>query len=283
MGRWTDQALPLSSMTQAWVGDFGRIFVDSGWMGRDVTRRHLGIFALLIALNAAAAVLVLCSLWFLWRNASRQEWLFIIVLIATTSLPLIGADLVLGRQASTAGRYLLPAYLGLQLAVSYLLAATMKTAAHVWYRKLWQQLGIVLILSGVISCAFMSQAEVWWNHSHVYHHPSMARIINRSSQALLISDGDQMDLLSLSYLLNSQTRFQLVGNDVPVFPDADRDIFLFMPSEPLRKRLGRIYELDLVHKGGGLWRVKKLSQPLLALGAKLFLPEMLESGWKKMK
>ena len=256
---WAAIALPLPSMAKAWAGDFGRIFIDSGFMGPDLTssNRHSGFFALLIALNLVAASMVLYSLWFLWRNTPKRVWLFVFTLIASASLPLIAADLVLGWHLSTTGRYLLPAYLGIQLAVSYLLAATMQATGSVWHRRIWQQAGMLLALSGVISCVFMSQAAVWWNHSHVYHNHSVARIINRSSQALLINEGTAMeDLFSLSYLLNAKTRLQLVGNTAPEIADADRDIFLFRPSEALRKELEKSYRLELVHQGGGLWQLK---------------------------
>jgi uncharacterized membrane protein len=255
---WTAKALPFASMVKAWAGDFGRSFIDSGFMGPDFSsNRHLGFFALLIALNLVVAGMVLYSLWFLWRNASNRVWLFVFILIGSASLPLIVADLVLGWHLSTAGRYLLPAYLGIQLAVSYLLAATMLVTSSVWHRRIWQQAGMLLALGGVISCLFMSQAAVWWNRSHVYHNPSIARIINRSSQALLINEGTAMeDLFSLSYLLKTGTRLQLVGNTAPEIADTDRDIFLFRPSEALRKKLEKSYSLELVHPRGGLWQLK---------------------------
>jgi uncharacterized membrane protein len=260
---WSAVAMSFPSMTVAWAGDFGRIFVDSGWMGSNLSRSnlHLGFVALLIGLNAAAAAMVLYSLWFLWRSTPKWVWLFIFTLIGMTSLPLIAADLVLDRRLSTSGRYFLPAYLGVQLAVAYLLAATMKASSGVWQRRIWQQVGVLLALSGLISCVFMSRAPVWWSHSHVYHNPSVARIINRSSQALLISESSDMEIFSLSYLLNPKIRLQLVGNTMPEIAGGDRDIFLFRPSEALRKRLEKSYRLEPSHERGGLWKLKAPSTP----------------------
>jgi hypothetical protein len=108
----------------------------------------------------------------------------------------------------------------------------------------------------------MSQATVWWNRSHVYYNPAVAHIINQSRRALLISDGDAMaDLLSLSYLLRPKTRLQLVENTAPIILDTDRDIFLFKPSEILRKELEKSFEVERLHPRGGLWQLKKISSP----------------------
>ena len=79
---------------------------------------------------------------------------------------------------------------------------------------------------------------------------------------LLISDGDAMaDLLSLSYLLRPKTRLQLVENTAPIILDTDRDIFLFKPSEILRKELEKRFEVERLHPRGGLWQLKKISSP----------------------
>jgi hypothetical protein len=64
------------------------------------------------------------------------------------------------------------------------------------------------------------------------------------------------DLFSLSYLLNAKTQFQLIGNTTPEVSDIDRDIFLFRPSDALRKELEKSYRLELVHQRGGLWQLK---------------------------
>jgi uncharacterized membrane protein len=243
-------------MIKAWAGDFSRLFVDSGRMGFDFQLR-LDV-ASLIAVTVAVLGLALYSLWFLWRNTPPQVWLFVFALVGVTSLTLVTADLVLGRRLSTTGRYLIPSYFGLQIAISYLLSAKINAAsASVWKRRLWQQTGVLLALGGITSSVLISQAPVWWNHSHVYHNPSVALIINRSTRPLLISDDTGMgNVFSLTYLLKPETQFQLVRNAAPEIAHADRDVFLYRPSEKLIKELGEGYELTPVYKPGRLWRVE---------------------------
>jgi uncharacterized membrane protein len=264
VGSWSAMLFPLPTMATKWAGDFGRVFVDSGWWGPEfrLSSPYFGLLMLLIALNLLAVVTVLYSLWFLWRNTPKRVWLFVFILAGSTSLPLIALDFVFSRHVSASGRYLLPTYLAIQLSVSVLLAATIERIGNVWRPRMWQVAGIALALSGLISCVFMSQSAVWWNHDKVYYNPSVAGIINRSSRALLISEGTAMeDFLSLSYLLNPKTRVQLVENQTSDIVIAGRSIFLFRPSETLRKDLAKSYSLELLHERGGLWQLKQRSTP----------------------
>ena len=260
VGGWSAGLFPVAIMAKKWAGDFGRIFVDSGWMGPEFrfSNPQFALIVLLFTLSSIAAVMVCYSFWFLWRNATKRESLFVFIMVGSTSLPLITLDFVLARHVSASARYLLPAYLGIQLSLSYLLAATVEKSASVWRPRIWQLAGIVLLSSGLISCFFMSRSAVWWNHDKVYHHPSVARIVNRSGDALLIAEGTtgMEDLLSLSYLLNPKIRIRLIGNNMPELSGEDRDIFLFRPSAVLRKRLDQSHQLEPAHHLGGLWQLK---------------------------
>jgi uncharacterized membrane protein len=263
-GTWSAMLFPLPTMAMKWAGDFGRVFVDSGWWGPEfrLSNPYFGLLTLLITLNLVAVATVLYSLWFLWRNTPKHVWLFVFILAGSTSLPLIALDFVFSRHVSASGRYLLPTYLAIQLSVSILFAATIERTGSVWRPRMWQVAGIALALSGLISCVFMSQSAVWWNHDKVYYNPSVAGIINRSSRALLISEGTAMeDFLSLSYLLNPKTRIQVVGNNASEIVSASRDIFLFRPSEALRKDLAKSYSLELLHERGGLWQLRQRLTP----------------------
>jgi uncharacterized membrane protein len=257
---WTATALPFSSMVKAWVGDFSRLFVDSGRMGPDL-QDNIILLVGLGALTVAFFGLTLYSLWSLHRNMRTRVWLFVFILAGTSSTSLIAADFILGRHLSTIGRYLIPSFLGLQLAVAYLLSGKINTASgSAWRRCAWRQIAIAVALSGVASCALMSQAAVWWNWGPpIYYYPSLARIINRNSHALVISDGPAMEIFSLSYLLEPETRLQLGTRIVPDISVADRDIFLFRPSEALRIELAKKYGLELLHARGEVWQLKKPS------------------------
>jgi len=59
------------------------------------------------------------------RKTPKQVWLFVLTLIGVTGLALVIPDLILGGMRSIQARYLMPCYLGIPLAVAYLLATQM--------------------------------------------------------------------------------------------------------------------------------------------------------------
>lgn len=257
---WTHKTLPFSSMAKAWVGDLTRIFFDSGILGSQLSLSNVFSnpnVALLMISGLAAVTLAIYALWFLWRFTPQRTWLFVFVLIGVTTLPFVGTDLILGRRFSTAGRYLTAAYLGIQLALAFLLAAKISASETDWYRKMWRLIGAVLAVAGIVSCIAISRARVWSNHHHVYDHSLIASMINRSSRPLVIGEYPAHGFFSLVHLLRPETRFRLVKDAVPEISNADRDIFLYRPSETLRKDLEKNFTLENLHERGGLWHLKR--------------------------
>lgn len=257
---WTATALPFSAMVKAWIGNLSRLFVDSGRMGPDL-ERDLVLLVVLGVLTVIFLGLTLYSLWFLYHNTPIRVWSFLLILIGVSSLTLIIADFILGRHLSTVGRYLMPSFLGLQIAVAYVLSEKIKLASgSAWARGVWGQITTAVALSGIASCTLMSQSAVWWNWGPpFYYYPSVARIINQSSQPLLVSDGPAMEILSLSYLLDPKTRIQLVSKPTPEISVAGKDVFLFRPSQALRLELQKDYKLEPLDRGGELWQLKRAS------------------------
>ncbi len=174
------------------------------------------------------------SIYFLYRNTHKRIWLFILTLIAVTALPLAMPDLILGGVRSQPSRYLIPAYLGIQLAVAYLLATQIISSVNNWKRKLWQFVMVLLIFAGVMSCAVSSQAESWWLKALNIYSPQMVKIINQSAKPLLIvyCEGSSSigDLMFLSHVLAPKVRLRL-GNkpNVAQVYDNFSDVFLYNP------------------------------------------------------
>lgn len=228
---WTQAKSSLLSMSRSWVGNLGRFFSD-------LNIRPLDQFIHLILL-----VLVGYALYFLYRNAPERVWLFIFTLIGATALSLVLPDLIFGGLRSTMGRYLIPSYLGIQLAVAYLL--TTKLAGSIGNRRqqrLWQVVMIALVSCGVLSCTISSQAQTWPNKDRNLGTPVVAGIINQATHPLLISDTEVADILSLSYLLNPKVQLLLqprcytcsvnslseVKPYIPKkIPDGFSDVFIF--------------------------------------------------------
>jgi hypothetical protein len=166
-------------------------------------------------------------------------------------------------------RYVTPCYLGIQLAVAFLLASKITYfSVTIWRRRLWQVVMVTLISCGVLSCAISSQAEAWWNKGTGDIYLQVASIINQANYPLVISDSNDLIAareVSLSYRLAQKVRFLLVVEpNLPKIqiPEDFSDLFVFDPSQALQEQIEQLQnrKLEPVHKGSTktwLWRVEK--------------------------
>ena len=191
------------------------------------------------------------ALYFLCRDTPRRNWLFVISLIGVTGMALIVPDVLLGGRRSSITRYVIPCFLGIQIAVAYLLTVklapwpgTRRTMSSNRSYPYWRGVTIALILSGVLSCAVSSQLQVWWNKSFAKsrYNPAIAQIINQTADqtppTLVISDEIPGYILSLSHLLSPQVYLQLVVEPkVPIVPDGFGKKYLYRASEVLQQGL----------------------------------------------
>ncbi|MEH2277053.1 MAG: glycosyltransferase family 39 protein [Nostoc sp.] len=212
-------------------------------------------------------ILVGYSIYFICKTTNYKVWLFIIILIVVPALPLILPDLIAGGIRSSSEPYLIPSYLGIQVAVAYLLATQLYNG-NVSHRSIWHIIMALVIICGLISYKVSSQAETWWNKGMSYGNPQVAQIINQTTRPLLISDalGDNYgNVFSLSYLLEPKVRFLLVNNQkIPKIPDGFADVFLFNPSNTWRETIEKKYKVktDVVYSDNyySVWKLTKFSQ-----------------------
>ncbi|MBD1925902.1 hypothetical protein H6F74_06330 [Trichocoleus sp. FACHB-90] len=126
------------------------------------------------------------------------------------------------------------------MAVAYLLTAKIFSIRSS-KQQIWKVIAALLFSGGVLSCAMSSQAEAWWNKGASHYNINRAEIINQASRPLLISSNNSLnpgDLLSLSYLLDSKVRLQLVNeSNIPQIPDGYSDIFVYNTSKELNFKL----------------------------------------------
>jgi uncharacterized membrane protein len=197
------------------------------------------------------------SLYFLSRKTARRVWIFVFSLIGAEVLFLLVPDLIVWGQRSTVGRYLIPCYTGLQLAVAYFLTVQI-TAKSVdrWKRELWQMAIGVLISLGILSCIIISQSETWWNKYSSYYEPQIATWINSSVSPVVMAE-DPIRLISLSYLAEPRVKFQRIEPNNPQIPSGFSDMFLYRPSHKLRYELEHKQhcQINPVHELGYLWRI----------------------------
>ncbi|MEH2211891.1 glycosyltransferase family 39 protein [Nostoc sp.] len=232
---WTKTHLPLDGLIKSWLLQLNRIFLDL----------NLGFenpFIYLI--TPFFLVLVGYSIYFICRKTNYKIWLFIVTLIMIPALPLMLPDLLFGGIRSLAERYLLISYLGIQLAVTYLLATQLNNKSFA-RRRIWQIIMGLVIICGLVSYGVSSQADTWWSKVISSGNPQVAKIINQTNHPLLISNDSGINygnVFSLSYLLQPKVQFQLVKNrSIPTIPDEFTDIFLLNPSDTWRKQIEKIY------------------------------------------
>jgi uncharacterized membrane protein len=233
---WTMAPTPVVNLIQSWLLQITRIFFDFGW-------RLDNIFQYITALFFLS--LVGYAIYFLYVRTNIKVWLFVVTLIFIPALPLVIPDLIFGGIRSVSERYLIPSYLGIIIAVAYLISYQINDGLFS-RRQNWRLITITLISIGIISIAVSSQADTWWNKVVSYGNPQAAKIINQS-RAILISDDAGINygnVFSLSYLLEPDVRLLLVKEKQPVTRISRRDsIYVLNPSNQLRRDIERVYGL----------------------------------------
>jgi uncharacterized membrane protein len=204
-------------------------------------------------------ILVGCALYSLCKGSPKRIWLFVLSLIGVPAIALMLPDVILGGGRSLSAQYLLPCYLGMQLAVAHFLA--IRLSSDFSRRTVWLAVALVLITGGAVSCVISSRAESWWNKVRGVASPEVAHAINQASHPLLIVGypwpNNLGDVFALSYLLDSKVRLKLAVNPNAInIPDDFSDVFLFDSSYSLWEKIEKEkhYRLDDILPGI-LWRV----------------------------
>ena len=208
-------------------------------------------------------ILVIYSLYVLFHDTPEKVWLFIFILIGITPIPLIMLDLFFGGYRSIVARYFTASYLGIQLAVAYLLARLQINPISINIRqqkqKFWTIVTVILISSSILSNIVSSQMSFWWSKgSSAYDLIKITDLINQTTDPLLISRG--IPLILCHNKLNSKVNILSVNNsNIPIIPDSFSNVFLFNPSAEIGNELinEREYQVEIVYKGRkeNLWKI----------------------------
>ena len=230
-----------------WGLNLSRIFIDFN-QGR----------SLFNPLTYLSLFLALYALYFVCKTAPKAG-LFIITLIGVIGTALIAPDIILSGRRSTIVRYATPCLLGIQVAVSYLIATKLKQKYDdkKGFKK-WRNILAVLIVGGILSSAVSSQVPMWWNKGafKTRHTTEVVSIINQSENPLVISDIPPQDLLGLTHVLQGNVHLQLISSaNIPQIPDSFKEIFIYRSSDELLAKYEAQYNIDEIEPF--LWKVKK--------------------------
>jgi uncharacterized membrane protein len=260
---------------QTWINNLSYTFFDlplrsdpfQSQLSASEPATYLALFSLGLL---AYAVYVLC------RTTSIQTWLFILLLMLFTALPLAVPDLLSGGVRSTIPRYQLPSYLGIQLTVAYLLS--FKLTSPALQRRFWQGMTAIVLTLGMLSCLWIAQSTATWTKYSDYHNLELAAAINQYAEPLVLSDSDWNRILALSHLLKPHVQLQLVfktsrdtaipADQVPVISGSYSDVLLLetQPPRPLLRqalqkqqgaRFRRVYQeaIGFKERRTTLWQI----------------------------
>ena len=179
--------------------------------------------------------LVLYSLIFVSNKAPQRIKYFLISLFLVPTATLIISDFIFQDQRLARPRYIIPAQLAIILIITYLLSYKINNASKIARLTF----NLVLIL-GVVSCSLTWQDSPQFQKSRNSHNPAIEKIINQTTNPLVISDSEQiLDLLSLSHNLEPQVAIKLFTSIDEISPEYFSDlknikpkqnIFLFNPN-----------------------------------------------------
>lgn len=259
---WTARPLDRFLLLKIWAINAARSFVDGEFTLRNPLTYAAGLMLLLIAY----------ALYFMLRSAPKRVWLLIFVLIGCTAFPFGSADFLSGGRRTAIFRFVMPTYLGLQLAVVYLFSVKL------WSDKLWAEvshrfdawrLGLVCVLTiGILSCWQIQQSAFWWHKYDGKDTIAIAKVLNRTDQPLLIANMSYEGrtcyscrtfgfLLAISHSVDPAMPLNvLIESPLPQPHSTALNYFVLNPSRSWRNTLSKAgYTLQASYKGAdqSLW------------------------------
>ena len=231
--RWQDGRIGFLELVSTLISHLGHLFIDFD-INADI---NIFSYWLYQGINYSIVVLIIYAVYFLICRTETKIYLFILSLILPTGLGIILLDLIQGKHTAAVARYFVPCYLGINLAVAYLIDKQLISGISQQVRKVWKLVIIFLISLSFLSCINILQAETWWNKSDGYI-PQIGRLINKSENPLVINEGDFL-LISLSYYLKDNAKIMVVDakNGINQLPAGFSDYFVFNSSTELIKIL----------------------------------------------
>lgn len=216
--RWASSyRTSLLSRAETWLHNLGTGFIDFDW-----SVIFINPLSYLLLAGVAYSTYQLC------RHTPRRVWLFVVLLMAVSTLAQVVPDVLNGGRRSLLPRYSLTAYLGIELAVAYAIAQVFSfqeskrnrfTGSAIPVRKShadWLLLrkgsAVLLLLGGVLSSLLITQSLGWRKGAAAAANLDISTQINQVDQ-VVVTDVEYFYLLSLSYLVLPDTRFVAINHE----------------------------------------------------------------------
>jgi uncharacterized membrane protein len=235
-------ALPWPLFLAKWAFNASTVFVDLEY-------RHTAALVLVpaVALALAAFVIVLAR-----SAASRRALVVALALAFVTTSAMLALDLVRHESRSTAGRYLIPAWVGLEILAASAMAA-LAASASARARRVGIASFAFFAAIGLASLVDDASSTWTWADTSVVLIRPVADAIDAAANPVVIfeSDGATWDFTAAQLLneLRSDVRVVLLRPGAPLpRPPAGATAFLLDPGPAVRARARRSgYALDRVY------------------------------------
>ncbi|MET0052406.1 MAG: glycosyltransferase family 39 protein [Candidatus Thiodiazotropha sp.] len=219
--QWMSQTVSTERLTWIWLKHLSRPFIDLPGYTWSVLLLIPVLFAIVLRAHR--------------EPSEKLLWTMLLIWVLSLLLP----DLLLGGRRSLESRYLLPAF----LAIEMLLVGAIHSfwQAGVGSRRIAIALLALLSTAGLLSQWQILHADTWWTKSLSAGNAELARIINHTDQPLVLVDAGASNLgeiISLSYRLDAKVRLRIQTDYSDYVPPADATaLFALSPGMSLRRRL----------------------------------------------
>jgi uncharacterized membrane protein len=194
---WTRVPYPALEFIEKWAFNIGAVLFDAEFS----TLRYAPLAALIVAIIAAAVVM-------LFRTENRTTTTMLASIGVAISVPQIALDIVQHGHSSTEGRYMVPLWIALILAVAILFGRGIEGAERA--RKGWSACFCAVLVIAAWSCIVNSRATMWWDNDDPYPTIQMAdAIVSHEPDPFVVSEGHWAEVLVIAHYLPPTTRFLL--------------------------------------------------------------------------
>jgi len=194
---WLDmEQPPLGSLLGEWIENLGRIAFDLSNLAQSASAMAAsGVAAAVLALLCLYSLLLLA--WHDRRNAG-----LVLALSVPGAAILVGWDLLEGGIRSTAARFLMPSYLGLQIALAYLFWQRLRLSGTT--RILWT-LGLIGLWGiGILSCWANARSSDLWSKPQSGAIREASQLFNARPDPLVLYW--RLPVLSLAWELDADVK-----------------------------------------------------------------------------
>ncbi|MGC9502265.1 glycosyltransferase family 39 protein [Baaleninema sp.] len=249
---WTRENMDGFARVAIWIYNLSILFIDL------VVPQTLTVYKTIEGLTIAIATIAVLgvSLRFLKQQAQKSVSVYLGLTIAALPVVTISCDFMTGGQISTAARYWIPSYLGLQLILAYFFSLEMRKRPGV------RGMFAVVLSAGLVSGWLYLDRAPKYQKTRNLHNPAIAEIVNRSTSPLvLIEPRSILDMISLSYDLESHVKILVsdappsgISSEILLFNPSPEQLDRFQPLKPIP-----LYQPPLLWDGEihlSLWKLR---------------------------